>query len=218
MDRYIKTLKEEIERYLETKDKVQPIVNAIYNKHKSLEDIKDIDRIEKDIIEIKIKCLEDKDNYLKKKSLFEAAVKNYMEEKLSGKKTSIKKIAEFYKINPSTLHIQIQRRYHLGEKYQYDRILRTNNVLFSYQQEVSLLESSKLSLMLEFTSTGQACICKTCFLLKLSKSAYEFAVSNNKKCPVDWMIAKQANIIWLKKFEMRHSCEISIFCSEICMA
>jgi len=51
MDRHI-TLKELIEQYLKTRDKIEPIVNEIRNKNKSIEDIPE--RYEKCIIETKI--------------------------------------------------------------------------------------------------------------------------------------------------------------------
>jgi len=85
----------------------------------------------------------------------------------------------------------------------------------SYQEEESLLESLKL----QFTNTGKQllpCSCRTCFLLKLSTFAYKFPVSIEKTCSSSWNGSKRADIIWLREFEMRNSCEISTFCSEKC--
>ncbi|XP_025263920.1 uncharacterized protein LOC112637756 [Camponotus floridanus] len=160
--------------------------------------------------------MKNKDEYIEKKLIYEAAVKDYIERKLSGKKTSVKKIADIHNIGYSTLQREIKNRYTLGEKYQYDHMTKTNGVIFSYQQEELLLKILKESLMSQFTRTGQACRCRTCFLLKLSTSAYEFTASNTKKCPPYWTTIKHADMSFLEEFEMRHRSEISKFCIENC--
>jgi len=207
------TLKESIEDYLKMNDKIDPIVNEIRNKNKSIKDIPE--GYEKYIIKTKVQILNYKDEYLEKKLKLEAAVKDYIEKKLSGQKTSIPKIAEIHGIPSSSLKDELKRRHSLGEKYQYDRKIRTGGMDISYQEEESLLESLKL----QFTNTGKQllpCSCRTCFLLKLSTFAYEYAKSNNITHPSYWTTPKHADIIWLREFEIRHSSEIFSFCSENC--
>jgi len=193
------------------KDNIDPIVNEIRNKNKSIKDIPE--GYEKYIIETKIQILNNKDEYLEKKLQFEAAVKDYMEQKLPGKNTTLRKIAKIHGIPLSSLHQEIKHRHSLGEKYQFDRKIRTGGMNMSYQEEESLLESLKL----QITNTDKQlllCSCKTCFLLKLSTFAYEYAKSNNITYPSHWTTSKHADIAWLREFEMRHSSEISSFCSE----
>jgi len=108
------TLKELIEQYLKVRDEIEPVVNEIRNKNKSIEDVPE--GYEKCIIETKIQILNKKDEYLKKKSKFEAAIKDYMEKKLSGKNTSIRKIAKIHGIPLTSLDREIKHRHSLGEK------------------------------------------------------------------------------------------------------
>jgi len=205
------TFKEEIEKYLKVRDEIEPIVNEIRNKIKSIEDIPE--GYEKCIIQTKIHILNNKDEYLENKSKFETAVKDYMEKKLSGKKTSMREIAEIHAISPQTLVVEIYRRRSLGEKYQYDRKIKTSNMYISYQEEESLLESLKL----QFTNTGKQlppCSCRTCFLLKLSTFAYEFAKISNITCVPHWDNYKRADILWLSEFGRRRSNETLEFSSK----
>lgn len=196
-------LKKLIEIYLEMSDKVEPIVTEVFNNSKFMEDIPE--GSEKELIQWKIKILKNKEEYLKKKTVLEAAVKDYIEKKLSEQKTTIQEIAEIHGIGIKTLENEI-KRYRSEEKYRYDKKINQNHTGFSYHQEELLLEELDLHLI---NKKLLSCSCRICFLLQLSTFAYEFAKKHNISYPRIWDTCTSADLKWLKEFEMRHSSRIS---------
>lgn len=205
------TIREQIKGYLRIRDNIDEIVNAILNNNSINIIFKDM--IEKNMVELTLKIVQEKNEHLKNKLLYETAMNDYAKRVMNEKQSTkaiLAHIVEKYGLNCAIFTAEIFS--HLSYKnYVYTRIIAKEG--FTYAQEESLWQLVKWLVDIDFIP----CTCRICFLLEASIHAYEYAKRWKLiKFYEHWNSHKAATIEWIQTFEMRHRDEISSLCNKLC--
>ncbi|KAL6448066.1 hypothetical protein ACFW04_000244 [Cataglyphis niger] len=199
--------REEILNYLYIKDNIEITVNAILNNIVSIDIIlKDAGNTESDMTILTVKVVQEKEEYLKNKLLYEKAINEYG--KTRHDLPMLYNIIEKYKLNWVILNNEICKNLIPGQTYVFTRIIPGEG--FTYAQEELIWQYLKWMIDTNFIS----CTCRTCILIEASKHAYECSKLWKIKFYDYWYL--RASIKWVQKFEMRHRSEISSLCSKLC--
>lgn len=211
--------KEQIKEYLRIRDNIDETVNSSLNNTPTNIILNDM--IEKDLVELTLRIVQDKKQYLKIKLVYETAMNDYAKTVKNVKNCDTTIMASIVK--------NIVEKYELGseafieEIYKYEVLARSRknyvftviipNEGFTYEQEESLWRFLKWLVNVDFIP----CTCRICFLLEASLHAYEYAeIWKIKHYYKYWNLCKAATIEWIQVFEMRHRDEISSLCSKQC--
>ncbi|KAL6448064.1 hypothetical protein ACFW04_000242 [Cataglyphis niger] len=201
--------REEIAIYLCIRDNIEITVNAILNNIVSIDTIlKDAENTENCIIKLTVKVVQEKEEYLKNKSLYEKAINEYAKTKRDA--TTAYNLVKKYGLNCAIFKYEIYNHLIPGQTYVYTRIIEGEG--FTYAQDESIWQYLKWMIDANFIS----CTCRTCILLQAAKYAYIRSQQWKIKLYEHWILHETAPIRWVQRFEMRHRSEISSLCSKLC--
>ncbi|KAM0731382.1 hypothetical protein ACS0PU_002442 [Formica fusca] len=201
--------REEIQEYLDIRDKIDVRVNAVLNKNVSIDTIPEGE--EKNMIELTVEIVKRKRIYLHEKELYETAIYDYKKTEHSTNQTRVTEIAAKYKLVPWILSREIFK-HTTDSNYVFTRDIEEEFI--SYPQEEELWQHLKSLVEQKFIS----CSCRACFLLESSLHAYKYLKRwkiDEQRYPL-WYLHKAASIEWIQRFEMRHRGEISDLCKKSC--
>ncbi|KAL6448065.1 hypothetical protein ACFW04_000243 [Cataglyphis niger] len=201
--------RQEIADYLYIRDNIEITVNAILNNIVSIDIIlKDAGNIESDMTILTVKVVQEKEEHLKNKLLYEKAINEYAKTRHDA--TMANNIVKKYGLNCAIFNHEIFKNFIPGETYVYTRSIKRES--FSYAQEESIWQHLKGLIDTNYIS----CNCRTCILLEAAKYAYIRAKEWNIKGHERWKSRERVPIKWVQRFEMRHRSEISSLCSKLC--
>lgn len=203
-------VRNQIERYLHLRSKLEKVVKAVKNKKINIKTAYKTG-IPENWLRDKLLSIKKEREYFYLKRKFEAAVNSII-----SKEKSLGDAVSYFGLSRKKLETEIIEFNQSTKKmYEYDKYPRSK--YFTLAEERFLLKQLEEEEENYFVSTKLPCKCQACVIHRLRILAYEYAQLNKIKIirkSIRSESNRQMNFDWLMRFEMRHTKEISKFKAE----